>query len=303
MSLNPLGTGLARSRRGATCVQAAIGAAAMCVSLSACGASQSHASQSVPSSSVGNYIVAANFPVSAADWAVGQQFGAFALSVEDKSIDSCMQSDGLPVPPPIMNEFTGDNLEFPDLQAIAKHGFSAPPIPSAPDPTRGMSPAEKQAFEAAERHCQADAQRPFASINAHGAALKNEWGDVLSRVDATPQVQAALRDFQACTAKAGDGNANVQGFLVDVDDKTVPLYLNGQTSRADAVEKQLGQVFARCLGPAQALRIKLRQQQRSVFFASHAEAINNFKAQADAVVSKLERQYDVAIPRAVAIQS
>lgn len=295
-----------RTRRaiGRRSLRASVGAIAACVSLSACGGGgQAPTAGRAPSSAVGNYVIAAAFPVSSADWAAGQQFGAFVLSVEDKSIDACMQADGLPTPPPIMNEFTADNLEFPDLESIAQRGFSSPAIPNPPDPTRGMSASERKAFQAAQQHCVAKAQRPFATINAGGAALKNEWGDVLDKVDAMPQVQAALRGFQSCTAKAGDGSANVQGFLVTVDQKTVPLYLKREDSAADAVERQLGQVFARCLRPAQTLRVRLRQQQRSIFFASHAEAINRFKAQADAIVSKLERRYGLGIPHTVAVQS
>lgn len=281
----------------------------LCLALSGCGgsgagtggvnAAESHNA----TSNVAGYIISADFPVTAGDWAAGQQLGSFELSVQDKEIDMCMAHDGLPAPPPIMNEFTDNNIEFPDLQTLAKDGFSPAAIPNPPDPTQGMGSSERAAYRAADQRCATTAARPFVAINANGQVLKGEWADVLAKIDASPQVQRGLRHFASCTALAGYPGQSIQLFLQQVDLHTVPLFERRQDARASAVERTLGRVFERCLGPVQAIRTELRERQHALFLASHAQAIDVLRSTSDAMVMKLERQYGLKIPGVVPVQS
>ena len=246
--------------------------------LIACGHSSSTAQPPPPSSNAASAALAYFFPASSRDWAQGQQFRSYLLTINQKSEAGCMTTVGFPAPPPQASGTGPNNQQFPDIPLLGTSGFgnnSGTPI--SPDPTAGMAPGEATAYSAALQKCAADPSNIAATITGSGRALSGAWLNGLSQVDATTQFQSALKDWVSCTKAAGVNVNTESGFFNYVDSKTVPAAQAGNTSASQSVGLHLAQVFSRCFGPAESIRDKLRAQAKTTFFNTHALQIRQIQ--------------------------
>jgi hypothetical protein len=257
-------------------------------------------SSDAPTAGIASTVLATYFPASAADWSAGQEFGQFLSAVVSKQEDKCLVADGFrPVPAP-PQYFSPANEEFPDLTAIARDGYFVDPngIPASPSPTHGMSASQTAAYTAAAEHCGREGGTLFAPVAAIGQGpLGNEWQDELLQIDASPEFQRALQGFASCNQAAGVPATSIAGFLSYVNSQVVPATQSGQSGAASDAASRLAAVFARCLGPAEAVRDALRAKARAAFFDAHAQAISQLRAAATSVVSRLAAEYGVTLGR------
>lgn len=251
---------------------------------------------SAGSTSVGDATVAYFLPADSADLSLGQQFRQFVAAVQDKREAPCMTADGFSPPPAAPLAPPISNQEFPDLTTIRQQGNfgDLQGIQSPPDPTQGMSPAEAKSYQTDLLKCSVQAGAPLKPVKDAGRALATEWQQILSQIDASPDVQAAFATFVQCSSQRGVPIKDLQGFFVYVDQEVVPLIQSGQEQKAAATERQLSDVFVSCFSPAEALRETHRAKQKATFLDAHALAIRQLLSMANSVVSELGVQYGVA---------
>jgi hypothetical protein len=115
------------------------------------------------------------------------------------------------------------------------------------------------------------------------------FDDKLARVDTLPQVVAAERRFYGCVGKHGIHISSIDGFFNYADSKLVPLLEKRRVSQARAIERALTKVFVPCMTPLEQLRDRVRAQERSSYFASHALAIQAIRQKADRVEAAVQR--------------
>ena len=112
-----------------------------------------------------------------------------------------------------------------------------------------------------------------------GGSLMEQWQQVVLAVDSAPKFQQALVGWQACTQRAGVDVKTIEDFFTYADSQA---HQGG--SAQDSVH--LGRLYAMCLGPAEAVRDKLRQQAKVSFLADHAGTVS----QLTSVLASLKAQ-------------
>lgn len=255
--------------------------------------------KSVASSDIGVSAMAYFLPASDQDFIAGTEYVDTTESIENKTIGQCMMGAGFPAPPAEPPRQRVDNTQFPDLAVIAKEGFGGVVgVPAPPDPTSGMNASESAAYNASLSQCGQKAGASFSSVTSMGLALQSEWESILSQIDATSKYQNALAGWRSCLGNAGIQVTSLISFFQYTDSQVVPLIQSGQQAAAAAMSTRLGALYAKCLGPAEDIRDRLRAQQKTVFFANHSSAIRQLESAADDVVARLAQQYGVTISRA-----
>jgi hypothetical protein len=249
------------------------------------------------------YALANAMPVNFRDVENAELFGAFELAVRDKEIDTCMASDGLPDPPPIMESEGMNNADFPNLGAIKKGQFAGPGIPNPPDPVAHMAPAQATAYRSKDARCLSRSAHVFDEVNSAIATLEDEWYAVLATIDHTKAVRKAIVTFSHCTTAAGFGSANADAYMQLVDRLTVPLIIRDENRVANIRFRRLGVVYARCFAPVETIRERLRRRELPAFTRAHDRAIQLLTTMADALVRRLERKYGIGIPHTVPTES
>ena len=210
------------------------------------------------------------FPTDGADFAAGFRFSNWEGAVVAKTTDRCLTAAGFPgtstSAAPLV--YSGDNTEFPDLGYLSQHGFLVTEAPAPPGtiPTQGMSTSRASAYRSADRTCRASAAAGVNSLIRTGAPLQEQWMNVVTAIDAGPQFQEALVGWQACTQRAGVDVTTLSAFFDYADSQAT----HGGSAQ-DSVH--LARIYVTCLAPAEAVRDRLRQEDRVSFFTDHAGAI------------------------------
>jgi len=205
------------------------------------------------------------FPTDGLDFADAYRFVAWEGSAMAAMTNRCLTGTGFPVnPPSAALVYGGDNTEFPELQYLSQHGFLVmePPSYPGPNPTRGMSSVR---YGSAERRCRTSTSAGFHSLIETGAPLQQQWMSTVTAIDAGPQFQRALVGWRSCTQRAGVDVTTISDFFTYADSQA-----HGGSTQ-DSIH--LGRIYARCLGPAEAVRDQLRQQARVSFLSNHASAV------------------------------
>jgi hypothetical protein len=277
----------------------ALGVAALALSATACGGSTGHSSNRfraglTSSTKVSTYLLQSALPVDSADWRAWERLRQFETGVMNRGVVRCMANDGFGAPPPAVFSSAGDNTEFPDLPEIARHGFVSPGIPISPNPTKGLSPAKARAYRSALSRCQTLQAHTLDPIGAGWKPLTDSWMNIVAQIDSRRSVQAAVRNFAQCATAAGVPTTSEVDFLSDVDRQTVGLFVEGRRTQADAIERHLGGIFARCFAPVETLRERLRRAQYRAFVATNALQIRELEQGSDAAVLRLGGRYGLS---------
>ena len=208
------------------------------------------------------------FPTSGESLAAGFSFWNAFGAVESKAVSRCVMSKGFPAPeaqPPF--PYSGDNVEFPYLSYLGAHGFSgaAGATVRSYDPTQGMTHPQVDAYKAADRSCQVSTSAVFDRAIRTGLALQANWMTIVTGIDAGGVFRHALEGWRTCTQNAGINVSNIEAFFSYADAQA-----HQQSGPSDF---QLAGIYARCLGPAEAVRDHLRQVARTAFLSAHETAI------------------------------
>jgi hypothetical protein len=214
------------------------------------------------------------------DFANGQVFVQNTGAIEAKTLDGCMIADGFPAPPYIPIGYDGDNEEFPLISYLAVHGFLSGTLSPQSDPTAGMSSSEKKAYNQADVRCFNQSLVDFNPVTTPGTALAALWMNVVSQIDASKPFQTALHGFSTCLHSHGVPASSIAGFF---DYSSKGIY----NSNYEKSYLYFGQLYAKCLAPAESLRDRMRATARASFYDEHATAINALRETWNTLIAKM----------------
>lgn len=227
-----------------------------------------------PMSGAGTAFLANLFPVNSADWNAGRMFVEFDAAIQSKQFDPCLESKGFPLPGGPHELGGTNNLTFPDLSRLATVGFYGPTTTkTTSSPTTNHTPSYQQAYQAAQKACSKAVNDPLRKLTEKFTAagsLGTQWFSIIQRINHMPAVTKALKVWRGCMAHAGVVVPTPTAFFGQVTRVMQSL----PHSQAIPQEKHLAKIYARCFGPVEALRVRLRIRQRDKFFAEHAEEID-----------------------------
>lgn len=216
---------------------------------------------------LGNY-----FPTSAADFTAGLLFASLVNALTVKREAECLTSAGFPSSIQVVAPGDGqaDNTEFPPASRIASSGLnagsqqggSAALIRTGPWRT-GLT---RRQFAEATSRCNASAVAIYAPLNSGTPkALQVAWmSSVIPQVDTSPAFKGALVGWSACMRSGGVDVSTLDQFFD---------YADHQQGRGRSIVG-IGRLFGRCMGPAEALRVHLRQAARSSFILEHSAEVS-----------------------------
>ncbi len=258
-----------------------------------------------------SYLLADLFPRDAADFSLGYGVTSFFQSVDLMDANRCMSAVGFPdAPAPNYGGAPVNNTQFPNLPHIAKFGFvSVSPVYEPPSPTKTMAPAEAAAYEANWRKCEKGVPSVATFLTkARAIAVENEWVNILYEINNSAPFTSALKGFVKCSSDAGitfrtSENQppgvrmavvpSIDAFFNYSSSKIMPLVAAHQLAKAQRESIYLGGIYARCLGPAESIRDRLRASDRNRFFSVHAEEILAIERVANVTIRQLVSQYHV----------
>ena len=186
------------------------------------------------------------------------------------------------LPPYNLGDFS-DNTQMPDLPRIAStHQFVTPGGPVGPD----YSAAEQKALDG---KCRAPAA--YRSLLNAYQAINNAWWQIIFRVQASRQVEAAIPALNACATRYGFPNspygkatAPIKNFPDFMD--WVAGFLDGAGSRGasastmNALARHWTTVFVTCATPIVDIWQRMLATAQPVFLHQHAQQIARLDQQA-----------------------
>lgn len=244
-----------------------------------------------PTASAGAAFLSHLFPVNSADWQAGMQIAAFDEAIVNGQLDPCLRAKGFPPPSGPQGVGGTNNLTFPDIEKLATVGFYGPTTTKTTrPPTTNTTSSYKQAYEAAQEACSAAVKDPLRKLIIEftsAGSLGTQWLGIIQRINHLPRVTKALSLWRHCMGASGDAVSTPTAFFGQVTG-----YMRSLT-HAEALrqEKHLAMIYAKCFGPVESLRVRLRTQQRNKFFAEHAEAIDAAMRRVTAMVARLSSKF------------
>jgi len=174
-----------------------------------------------------------------------------------------------------------DNTQMPDLPRIARtHQF----VTSGSVGSPAYSAAEQRALD---DKCQAVAAAYTQLLNAY-QAIDNAWWQIVTRVQASNQVQAAIPALNACATRYGfpndpygNASAPIKTFSDFMD--WVAGFMDGAGSRGasastmNALARHWTTVFVTCATPIVDIWQRMLAQAQPGFLHRHAPQITQFK--------------------------
>jgi len=222
------------------------------------------------------------FPTSAADFTVSEQFVSLTNALTAKRQAECLTRAGFPssinvIPP---GNGMGDNTEFPDTSRIATSGLNSgsQQLGTADLVSTGSWATGRNVhmFNEAKAWCGAASTAFYAPLNTGAAgALQQAWqSGVIPQVDNSPAFTKALTGWSSCMKRGGVDVTTLDGFFTYADSQ----------AQSGPPSAGLGELFGRCLAPAESIRVHLRQSARVAFIAEHASDVNALSALVDQLV-------------------
>jgi hypothetical protein len=234
-------------------------------------------------------------PATGGQYTAGLVFSWTERTIEAQVYDSCMARAGFPQPWFAVSEKTyldsfPDDSKFPDLNQMTSTDSMlgqtyVDPNPSAPFTSAGTS---------AQRTCVAASTRPLDRIDAIGAALSDQWSDIYTAIQKSPQVGAQRQGFDACMVSHGMPSSYV-GSTLNPPFGDFFYWLDqieqGRGSAVVAWDRHWTPFFVACAGPAVALMDQLQLARRTSFLTAQATQVSEIKA----LVADLASQYPVTV--------
>ncbi len=230
-------------------------------------------------------------PATGAESRWTQGLDVFTQQVRQAVAASCAREHGFALPGRIPVAFIRFS-DVPDLDFIARHGFSesatVPAPPSSPAPDRTGTAAET-------RTCLARGTAKAQALRDRYAEVQGQWfGTIasLSQDDATATARA-LRTLPDCFARHGIEAADEQAYFALAD----RLMQSADASELPAQESRLGQAYAACMRPVEAVREPARTELRTRFLAApeHAAAVRALRTTLVPALRAAEQLYGVRL--------
>jgi hypothetical protein len=278
----------------------------MCASVvvSGCGGSRTAVSgEDAAGTSIAAAVIAFVAPRDGADAVIGAQLGSFAQTVETKTLDDCMTSDGFAAPTfPMIGAGPPANLgtpQFPNLPAIeATHtlGLFTGPV-SFVDPQSGMSGPERQAWQARMGHCFGLVQQQAPLFgSAKFSQLNSSWFNVVNQVSGSARVRALSKRAARCSAAHGVPATSVTSLYGRLQNQIAQIPPSSANSaKVQAVQAKGASVLATCWSRVIDETTALLSARRAAFLAQNANAIAALQRQIDGQVVALGHRYGIGL--------
>lgn len=224
-------------------------------------------------------------PATGADSRWSQGLDTFSTLTGNAAVRACARGRGIPEPvtPPGMFRRV---MDIPDLPFIQAHGFSGgfAPGESASGPAAAANPAPPGAEL---KQCWQDSMKTAQELKDLYAPLQSQWFTQMASLRHTPDVQAAFKGFNSCLAEHGVQAKDEDALFALVDQRTQ----DGDT----AATAHLGEVYATCMAPVEAVREPERAKQREGFRAGHAAELAALSGSLPKKIHELEERYGIQI--------
>jgi hypothetical protein len=225
-------------------------------------------------------VVAEFAPATGPQYDLGSKLIWMVRAQQLRATAQCMATSGYHIsdqPAPFNLAMFADNTQMPDLPRIARtHQFVG-----TPDITGASYPkAEQKAFNT----CQADAAMPYQQLISAGETLDNSWWKVVSRIQASARVRAAIPALATCAARYGfpnDPYGNATGPIKSFSDfmDWVAGFLDGAGSRGAStgtlqnLDRHWSAVFVTCARPIVGVWQRMQLAAQPGFLARHASQV------------------------------
>jgi hypothetical protein len=225
-------------------------------------------------------VVEAFVPATGPQYDAGSKLTWMVQARELAATARCMAASGYHIsdqPAPFDPGSFADNTQMPDLPRIARtHEFAGAPVI-----TGGSYPkAEQNVFNT----CQAKARAPYQGLLAAGETLDNSWWNIISRIQASGPVQAAIPALTTCATRYGfpnDPYGPSSGPITSFSDfmDWVSGFLDGagsrgaSTSTLQALSRHWTTVFVTCARPIVAVWEGLQLTAQTRFLHRNASQV------------------------------
>ncbi|MFE0674908.1 hypothetical protein [Streptomyces sp. NPDC058867] len=226
-------------------------------------------------------------PTTGAETRWTQGLDVFVQQVARSAAVSCASERGVALPeavPPAFIRFS----ELPDLDFIARHGTSA----SAPVPTPAAGPTPtRTATPAVQRRCASEGKAAADALRDLYAPLQQEWFGELVSLRRDPAATRALDALPDCLAEYGIEVPDEDGFF-SVADTHMQTAAPADLPREERV---LGQAYAACMRPVEAVREPARTRLLSRFRTTHAEELRALRGALLPALRKASAEHGVSL--------
>jgi len=201
-------------------------------------------------------VVEAFVPATGPQYDLGSKLTWMVQARELAATARCMAASGYHIsdqPAPFDLAAFADNSQMPDLPRIAQtHEF----VSSGGIASPSFPKAEQNVFNT----CQAKARAPYQALMAAGQTLDDSWWTIISRIQASGPVQAAIPALTTCATRYGfpnDPYGSASGPITSFADfmDWVSGFLDGagsrgaSTSTLQALARHWTAVFVTCARP------------------------------------------------------
>ena len=225
-------------------------------------------------------VVEAFLPATGPQYDAGSKLDWMVQTQELHATARCMAASGYHIsdqPAPFNLATNADNTQMPDLPRIARtHEF----VPSAGVSGFSYPKAEQKVFNT----CQAEAAVPYQRLMTAGGTLDNSWWAIISRIQASAQVQAAIPALTTCAARYGFPDnpygtpaGPIRSFADFMD--WVAGFLDGagsrgaSTSTLQALARHWSAVFVTCARPMVGVWQRMQLAAQPGFLGQHAAQV------------------------------
>jgi hypothetical protein len=274
-----------------------LAAAAACHSTSTGRAPPSSSAPSSDSglSGVEQTAIAYFMPASSADLKTRLGLQNFLGAIAAKQLTGCLYRNGFHVQYPDVADtydYSDANSLYPDLFAITATGLEPlADLRGERDPTPPVPRSERAAYAKVLQGCSLHLSQGFRAGTSKWVGLQNEWANIDAKGDSNPTYQHLLVRFATCVRSDGYSGSTPDTFLQGIDLLEQDSQRAGKPlSDQQRISLAAGKVYAKCYGPANAERQKIRLTARRQFLDDHALDIQQANRQLDRTITSLERK-------------
>lgn len=222
-------------------------------------------------------------PATGAETRWTQGLYVFGQQVTRAAAAACAREGGFTLPEEVPLAFIR-YFELPDLGFIRRHGLRASAEIPGPAPASG-TPRTGTAAEV--RRCRAQGTAAGDALRAGYAELQGRWFSELVSLRDDPGTVKVRRALPGCLAGKGVQARDEQTFMA------VAQTREHRAAPADLArtERELGQVYADCMRPVEAVRDPVRLRARTRFLTEHAAEVRELRTALLPAVHRAERRY------------
>lgn len=229
-------------------------------------------------------------PATGAETRWSQGLDTFGQQVAHAAAVACAHNRGIDLPPTQPPPAFIRLFELPDLDFVARHGFSQSAV--VPDRTPVASPdAARSGTPDAIRSCLAAGAAAAKALRDAYAPLQQRWFSELTSLRRDPATVRALGTLPSCLAGHGINVPDENGFFALADARLQ----SAAPVDAPHTDRALGRVYAACMRPVEAVREPARLRLRTRFLTEHAAQVGELRKNLVASLRQAEKRYGVRL--------